>query len=144
MMTMTVSIPDLAKLGKAIQPTPSDYIDLVTATAKIIRDRTRRGIDVDGKTFTAYSEAYEEIKKQPKRNVDLVDLTLHNRLLSSMTPKPMVNGAMLYFADSERRKIAYFHQAGGRVPQREFFGLSEGEAKQLLTRLETKLRERMK
>ena len=143
MIKITTRIPNISGSVQRAMPTGTDMADMALDSRSIILKRTTSGLDVNGAEFKEYSERYANAKAAAGRQTSRVDLTFHNRMLGSLAIKNIMNGAELYFADGERRIVAYKHQMGIGVPQREFFGLSEREMRQLADKLAQKIQQRL-
>lgn len=82
-------------------------------------NRTADGIDVDGRTFTEYSESYAE-KKGVSRSA--VDLILTGDMLSSFQSSSTQPNMVEIKIEGEEAPKAYNHDVGDTLPKREFFG----------------------
>ena len=143
MISMTATIPNMTAAAGRIIPTQQDMIDVALESRRIIIERTRGGVDMNGQGFAGYSEDYKDYRSKKGRQTEPVNLTFHNRMLGSMMVKRYLSdGAQIYFADAERRIVAWRHNEGIGVPQRRFFGMSENEFKGLIDKLAAKLRGR--
>lgn len=91
-----------------------------------IKERTRRGFDVDKRKFEPYSPktlAREEYKGRSRR----VDLTFTGSMLRSITVTKVTDKeAFIGFTRGREEQKAMAHQFGERhLPIRKFFGLSK-------------------
>lgn len=144
MIKVEVRIPqDIRKMGDKLLPTQQDMKEMAGDAMNTIKKRTAEGRDVNGSEFASYSPLYGAYREKKGRTLNPVNLMFHGRMLGSMSVEGITNGARLFFRDRERSAIAYYHQTGqGDNPQREFFGLSDSEMRQLTEKLFTKLRAR--
>lgn len=145
MIKVEVRIPqDIRKMGDKLLPTQQDMKEMAGDAMNTIKKRTAEGQDVNGAAFAPYSPQYGDYRAKKGRS-ETVNLMFHGRMLGSLSVEGIPNGARLFFRDRERSAIAYYHQTGqGDNPQREFFGLSDSEMRQLTDKLFTKLRARAK
>lgn len=100
-----------------------------------IRDRTQDGRDVDGNSFAGYSEDYINSAEfiLTGKSASEVNMTLTGQMLSSMDvlsegPNTIVIG----IDDPTQAPKAYNHNVGDTVPRRAFFGVREGEMRDLI------------
>ena len=108
------------------------------AAIRFIKSRTRRGIDVDGVPFRAYSERWAKIRKAEGLPTSYVNLEFddYSGMLQRMDHVVAndLQSVTVLFTDDEKDKIAGYHSytgAGrGRV-KRPFFFLSRDENDQL-------------
>lgn len=99
-----------------------------------IRNRTeQKGLDVHGRPFQPYSMAYIQAKRKrfdDPTNSDLtpknfVDLNMTGKMFSALTFTVRPSRGVLFFRSAEQTKKALIHNEGrGRMPKREFFGIS--------------------
>lgn len=94
-----------------------------------IKERTRRGIDVDGKPFPPYSESYRREKAASKGGFAAVGGSLLDAIRFRRTGK---NSGVIEIADRKigklsARRLAQIHINGeGKMPRRAFFGWRTG------------------
>ena len=126
---------DLRQLGDALQS--QEILNKVgLAAERIIRKRTREGLDVHGDPFAPYSESYadrRERKELPTGTVNL-QFSLYDGMLTTLTSEvgPDLEEVTLYFSDDEKAEIAGYHHTGaGDNPKREFFDLSDEETEKI-------------
>lgn len=100
-----------------------------------IIERTQSGADLNGKTFKPYSSEYKEsaeykiLKSGGKVNMTLTGNMLGDIDVLSDGPNTIHYG----FEDPEEIAKAYRHNTGDAgMPKREFFGVTEGEARDLI------------
>ena len=126
------------KIKRAIQ------IALADASAfqvDAIRERTeQRGKDVKGRSFTPYSAGYKQAlrkRQNDPKNRDqspkkFVDLNFTGRMFSALTFTTRPSRGVLFFRTAQQAKKAFIHNTGkGRMPKREFFGISKIEQKKI-------------
>ena len=92
----------------------------------IIREKTKKGIDIRSRRFAPYSEGYLK-KLQRENKPTAVDLfytgTMMGALTPSMVKKTGKHKVTLAFSRDEEIKKAFFNQVTNE-PQREFFGFN--------------------
>ena len=93
----------------------------------IIRTKTQKGIDVNDRPFTPYSEGYlRRLNREGKKTA--VDLFYTGRMLGSLTPssvkKTGKHKVSINFTNAEMRQRALFNQVLNE-PKREFFGFNK-------------------
>ena len=119
--------------------------DMALAIRKQILDNTKKGVDVEGNDFDAYSEAYLKAKADYMSkgkgtpingNPSTVNLMLTGVMLRSMAVTRLNTSTyVIYFSDKNRALVAYAHQTGkGRLPVRKFFGVSDANADRIFKR----------
>lgn len=85
--------------------------------------RTLNGDDINGSSFTPYSEDYAKKKGVSKESVDLV---LSGEMLSSFEDaQTQKNIVKIKIAEGENTLKAYNHNVGDTLPKRQFFGLND-------------------
>ena len=106
-----------------------------------IRERTeQRGKDVYGRPFQPYSMSYIQAKR--KRGNDpsnrdttpktFVDLNFTGKMFSSLGFITRPSKGVVFFRSAQQSKKAMIHNEGlGRMPKREFFGISKIEQKKI-------------
>lgn len=102
-----------------------------------IRDRTeQKGKDVFGRPFQPYSMNYILAKRKRKNDPsnqdttpkNFVDLNFTGKMFSSLTFTVRPSRGIVFFRSAEQTKKAMIHNEGkGRMPKREFFGISDNE-----------------
>ncbi len=106
-----------------------------------IRYRTeQKGKDVHGRPFKPYSKGYIQAKRKrfndpsnrdttPK---NFVDLNFTGRMFSSLSFTTRPSRGIVFFKSAQQSKKAVIHNEGlGRMPKREFFGISKIEQKKI-------------
>mgnify|MGYP003143404649 CR=1 FL=1 len=106
-----------------------------------IRERTeQRGKDVKNRPFKPYSKSYIQAKRkrtndpsnQDTSPKNFVDLNFTGRMFSALTFTLRPSRGVLFFKTAQQAKKAFIHNTGkGRMPKREFFGVSEIEQKKI-------------
>ena len=106
-----------------------------------IRDRTeQKGRDVRDKPFKPYSKGYIQAKRKrfnDPNNRDttpknFVDLNFTGKMFSALTFTTRPSRGILFFRTAEQTKKAMIHNEGkGKMPKREFFGISPIEQKKI-------------
>ena len=93
----------------------------------VMRELTKKGIDVNRNPFAPYSEQYlKQLNREGKPTT--VDLFYTGRMLGSLTPSSSVKKSgrhkvSISFTNSQMRQRALFNQVLGE-PKREFFGFN--------------------
>ncbi len=128
-----------------IKPKQQDLYNIAMKARYNIWSRTKNGKDYLGYPFAPYSEKYKLVREKLHKTTEIVNLEFTNRMLSSIQIANRPNESYIYFADANRRKIAYYHNTGaGKLPLREFFNLSSQEldilAKSLLKQIENRIK----
>ncbi len=134
--SMVVSLSELSQeidlkeyLGR--KPSASEkklFADLAVDT---IANRTLDTDDINGIAFAKYSEAYAEKKGV---TVNSVDLFLDGDMLGGIgrrSSKEKVGSVFLQMKKGLQTKKGYNHQVGDTLAQREFFGITDDEAKSI-------------
>jgi hypothetical protein len=116
-------------------------IAVADASAEIVI-RTKRGSDVDGNSFKAYTPAYAKHRREKlKRQSDRVNLQVTGQMLAAIRQKVKAVGnkviGTIYFGDETNRL-----KAEGNSRYRNFFGLSENQVKTILETLKTETNKR--
>lgn len=108
-----------------------------------IRNRTDSGKDRNGESFAAYSKAYKQSEDfEAFGKTSKVDMQLRGYMLASLDFDASGGAVRLEFDDRDEELKAYGHMTGmeghkhldGKTPAREFFGVNDEEAKELLSR----------
>ena len=136
---------DSSQVEKDLKKTQLEMNRLISKTlmktaiygTQIIEDRTKKGVGYLGK-FAPYSPAYrkakssgwEATKKRRKFSGDksgIVNLTLHDEMLSSMTQRTLGSNVVeIFFGRAPEAKKAAFNNE-----KRKFFGFNAGEQDKL-------------
>lgn len=102
-----------------------------------IKARTTSGKDLNGKTFKKYSKNYAIIREKEKRQVSPPNLTRSGDMRRSLRREDAKKSGDLFTVkigftrDIEEKKML-----GNKDKGREFFGISDKEAKQIIKRIE--------
>lgn len=107
--------------------------DAAVTAIDLIDRRTRKdGKDIHGRRFRGYARATKESRRERGRQTSHVDLVDTGKMLGSMTYRTRGGKAEIYFGTAAENDKAAGHQFGlGRLPKREFFGLTKDEQKQV-------------
>lgn len=129
-MELRVSIKD--DLGLDI---PNGDTGLREAIGQALIDtiigRTQSGRNVNGRTFTKYSDSYKEAtgKKDPP------NLTLSSDMLESLDVIKVTNEFItIAIAQSDQTPKAFNHDQGDTLPRREFLGIQKRELKSIASK----------
>ena len=127
-----------AKLHSAIQRALGEASAFQVSA---IRDRTeQRGKDVRGRPFKPYSKGYIQARRkrfndpsnQDTTPKNFVDLNFTGKMFSALTFTTRPSRGIVFFRSAEQTKKAMIHNEGkGKMPQREFFGISTMEQKKI-------------
>jgi len=119
------------KLNQQIREQPRQIKIALGRTAEfllgLIRNRTQKGKDANGRNFRPYVSEYKEFRKQKGRQVRFPDLNFSGQMLSNMTQKSNSKEAILYFAS-----IFQNLKAVGNQKKRPFFLIGNKEQKTLI------------
>jgi len=91
----------------------------------IIKKRTSAGVDVNGKAFAPYSNAYSAFRSKSGRSTT-PDLMFSGRMMASMKATASSRRGVLFFSRAEESKKAAFNNR-----TRKFFDLSKKELERL-------------
>ena len=97
----------------------------------VIENRTLDGHDIHGKKFKRYSEEYAEAKGVTR---DSVDLFLEGDMLENIgrrKSKEKTNTLFMQMKKGLQTKKSFNHDTGDKLPKREFFGITDKEAKDI-------------
>ena len=126
-MKVTENItPALKKMGYAVKQSDKQLIKIASQVRNDIMKRTLSGKDVNERTFKPYAPMTVEIRKKAGRPTSKVNLSFYHHMLPMMKTSKVSYGAEISFPDEAERGKARRHNFGkGRLPKREFFGLSK-------------------
>ena len=93
----------------------------------LIKQRTTRGKDYQGKAFPAYTNVYKEFRQQAGRQTQFPDLTFSGQMLSSIVQKSEPDYAVIYFANKFQNVKAI-----GNQKKRKFFAIGSQEIQPIL------------
>lgn len=93
-----------------------------------MKSRTLQGLDVEMNQFAPYSPSYEAFRAKKGRGTN-VDLTFSGQMLAGIIPTTISDTeAKVSMADAVQGRKGIIHQMGlGPVPERRFFGISDGD-----------------
>jgi hypothetical protein len=92
----------------------------------IIKTRTQKGKDADGRNFLPYSSEYKAFRKKEGRQVKFPDLNFSGQMLSGMVQRSNSKQAVLFFQKFQNIK------AVGNQKKRPFFLIGDKETKTLI------------
>ncbi len=119
------------KLTKQIREQPRQVKIALGRTAEflmgVIKQRTQRGKDADGRSFKPYTPEYKAFRRKKGRQANFPDLNFKGNMLSNMTQKSDPKKAILFFA-SKAQSI----KAVGNQKKRPFFLVGQREGKTLI------------
>lgn len=113
------------------KPTSSEkelFADIAKAT---IESRTLDGKTINGGKFKKYSKTYADLKGVTR---DSVDLFLKGDMLDGIGRRKSKEKSSTVYVQMKKglqTKKSYNHNTGDTLPRREFFGLTDLEAKQI-------------
>lgn len=118
------------------------------AMERIIKKRTREGVDVYGNRFQEYSEGHKTRRKRLNLQTEPVNLEMNTvdgmmHKLDSVIASDLSDVALI-IDDPEKEQIASFHNvqgAGKSKVKRVFWGINEQEEKQLFDLFEEDISE---
>ena len=93
----------------------------------LIKQRTTRGRDYQGKAFPSYTNVYKEFRQQAGRQTQFPDLTFSGQMLSSITQKSEPDYAVIYFANKFQNVKAI-----GNQKKRKFFAIGSQEIQPII------------
>ena len=93
----------------------------------LIKQRTSRGKDYQGRSFPPYTNVYKEFRQQAGRQTQFPDLTFSGQMLSSITQKSEPDYAVIYFANKFQNVKAI-----GNQKKRKFFAIGSQEIQPIL------------
>lgn len=119
------------KINKQIREQPRQIQTVLGRTAEflmgLIKQRTQKGKDADGKTFAPYKPEYKAFRREKGRQVNFPDLNFSGQMLSNMTQKSDSTKAILFFANKFQAS-----KAVGNQKKRPFFLIGDRETKTLI------------
>jgi len=119
------------KLNQQIREQPRQVQIALGRTAEfligLIRKRTQKGKDADGRSFRPYTPEYKAFRRQRGRQVQFPDLNFSGQMLSNMTQKATPKQAILFFANKFQNV-----KAVGNQKKRPFFLIGNKEQKTLI------------
>jgi len=133
-VSQTINLEDI--LGVSFVGERSLRLAIAQRVLDYIRERTEDGKDVRGNPLSGpYSKDYQEstVFKLLGKSANDINMTLTGNMLSSMDV--LGDGASTFvigFGDQLQRDKAYNHNVGGTVPARKFFGIRQGDLRDLV------------
>lgn len=134
--SLTISLSELSQevdleayIGR--KPTESEKTAFAEIAKATIESRTLDGKTVNGGRFKKYSKEYADFKGVTR---DSVDLFLDGDMLDGIgrrKSKEKKSTIFLQMKKGLQTKKGFNHTSGDTVPKREFFGLTDMEAKQI-------------
>ena len=119
------------KIDKQIREQPRQVQIALGRTAEfllgVIKQRTKRGKDADGRGFAPYTLEYKSFRREKGRQANFPDLNFKGNMLSNMTQKSDPKKAILYFASTAQNIKAVSNQK-----KRPFFLVGQREGKTLI------------
>lgn len=138
------------KLGLDQKELLKVLFDISLAIKKEIRDRTNKGIDMDGVAFKPYSDAYLRAKADYQSkgiisafaiarastvNLKLTGAMMRSKAISITKQKDRCE---IFFPDKGLAIRAWTHHTGaGRMPQRKFFGVNDKDGARIYNKYMT-------
>ena len=119
--------PALKKLDKELRQIDKRIVKVAGQVKVDMVNRTRKGIDANGRPFKSYSAGYIKVKGESGRPTSPVNLTWHGHMLNAEQVKRITGGAEIYFNQSGELNKANWNQYGKKP--REFFGLDNNNIK---------------
>ena len=116
------------------EPDPRELFDFSEAAIELIIGRSQKGIDINGDEFPDYSPQYADKKGV---SVSEVDLTLFGEMLLGIQGDSEGSSVVLSMEKSQAGKAhgnikgSYGQPTGDKNKARDFFGLSEKEARKI-------------
>ncbi len=105
---------------------------------RLIKKRTRKGIDIHGRTFRPYSRSHARKRERRGLSSSTVNLVWSETdgMMTKMDHLVARNHdkILVYFRDPQKRRLARYHNtmgAGKSKIKRQFFGLSADDEKKL-------------
>lgn len=133
-MKITPKIDDAnfkRKLDQQLRDQPRQVQIALGRTAEfllgLIRKRTQKGTDADGKNFRPYKPEYKAFRRAKGRQTRFPDLNFSGQMLSNMTQKANPKQAILFFANKFQNL-----KAVGNQKKRPFFLIGDRERKTLI------------
>ena len=114
-------------------PTNDEKETFATLAIETIVSRTLDGDDRNNSSFKPYTEQYAARKGV---SVNSVDMFLEGDMLQSITPDIINNKSIKLYVDGDIEvKKSFNHVTGDTLPKRDFFGISEDEAKNIAAQI---------
>ena len=133
---LTISLSELSQeidlesyLGR--KPTKSEKASFAALAQATIEERTLDGKTINGGKFKEYSKAYAEFKGVTRSSVDLF---LEGDMLESIgrrSSKEKAGTVFMQMVKGLQTKKGFNHTSGDTVPKRNFFGVTDSEARDI-------------
>lgn len=117
------------------KPTATEKQNFAELAIDAIENRTLDGNTINGGKFKKYSKAYAEFKGVTRTSVDLF---LEGDMLDNINrgkSKEKKGTVFIQMKKGVETKKAFNHQTGDTLPQREFFGVTDAEAKSIASEI---------
>ena len=144
---ITVSLSEMSQeidlksyLGR--KPTASEKRAFAALAVDTIENRTLDGNTINGGKFRPYTAEYADRKGVTR---DSVDLFLDGDMLESIgrrTSKERVNTVFIQMEKGLETQKGFNHNTGDTVPRREFFGITDEEARRIAQEIKEEQEER--
>ena len=121
---MNIVIEKLPKFKLDFDIDSSFMRDVALDMKSHIKNRTKKGKDIHGNDFEAYTQATKDYKAGLGKSTTLVNLEDEGDMLKSLSIKSSENFAEIFII-GDRAEIGAFHQFARGKFQREWFGLDE-------------------
>jgi len=119
------------KLDQQIREQPRQVRIALGRTAEflmgVIKTRTQRGKDADGRSFKPYTLEYKAFRREKGKQVRYPDLNFAGNMLSNIAQKSNPKQAILFFASTAQNL-----KAVGNQKKRTFFAVGDREGKTLI------------
>jgi hypothetical protein len=122
------------------KPYPKEYLERVGREAvRVIQARTEKGLDKNGNTFAPYSDDYVKSNNfiLAGKSKSHVDLRLFGDMMTALSSKVVDGKVIIGMDNATDRAKAHGHITGaqGRLPVRDFLGVSPAEVGEIMRRL---------
>jgi len=118
----------------------TEWLQIGAQCRRMMIDRTKSGIDIDGNQFAGYADLTKEYRSRIGKTTDVVNLEDRGEMHRSLSQKVTPKGVMVFYTDRNRANIAIAHQKGyGRLPERKHFGLTDQQAETITQYVRTKI-----
>jgi len=132
---------DFARVRKAVRRMIPDANkaahDAGALAVELIDKRvTQEGKDRYGRKLKPYAKQTKELRKARGRQTAHVDLVDSGNMMAALTYRARGNKAEVMFGKPAEAEKAWAHQTGkGRLPKREFFGLTKDERRKVAAKV---------
>lgn len=117
------------------KPTASEKMAFAELVQASIESRTLDGLTINGGKFKKYSKKYADFKGVTRSSVDLF---LDGDMLDGIgrrKSKEKSNTVFIQMKKGIETKKAFNHNTGDTLPKREFFGITDNEAKKIAAQI---------